>query len=114
MLNNRIMHLDMRSKSYKFYDSVVYLDTLQHEPLVNCRCEKWTIDNFEKEIYNLPDCCPLTFKEGKCSNNGVAIFVYNTTTFDREQKKFTLNIVGDKCVSQNQETFLVFCFHNTP
>ena len=112
MLNDRIMHVFVWSISYRFDHCVVYLDSLRNKPLVICLSELWIYEDFNKEYYKLLDYSPLIFDKRKCPNDGGAKFLHKTISIVQEKINFTLKFVLANCVTQNQETFQIFCFYN--
>ena len=113
MLNDRITQLNLRSLHYKFDEFVGYNDSKLKKPLVICLSEVWIDEDFEKDLNKLPENSSMTFEQRKCRNDGVAIFIHKTITFDQEQLNSTLNIAAE-CVTCKQVTFKIFCLYKVP
>ena len=63
MLKDRIVHLDIRSKSYNYDEPVAYFGSLQNQPLVICPSQAWIINVSDMEFYKLLGYSPLIFEE---------------------------------------------------
>ena len=112
--NDWIMHINIRSIRQNFDELVVYINALKSKPSIICLSEAWISKDFNCDLFKLNEYSPMLYKHGKSRNEGVILYIHQTLTYDEEEIHSSMNIVGAKCVTQNNESFLVFCLYNSP
>ena len=112
--NDWIMHINIRSISQNFDELVIYINALKSKPSIICLSEAWIRKDFNCDLFKLNEYSPMLYKHGKSRNEGVILYIHQTLTYDEEEIHSSMNIVGAKCVTQNNESFLVFCLYNSP
>ena len=81
--NEMILLLNVKSIDLHFEELETLIGTFGvTKPSLVCCFETWMIESSAEDLYVLDNCAPMKFQPGKTSNEGVAIYVHESLSFE--------------------------------
>ena len=87
-----------------------------NKPSLVCCSDTWMVESSAEDHYVLDNYAPMKFKPGKTRNEGVAIYVHESLSFEiiKFGTGIDLNYIAISCTNLKKEKNNVVCLYNSP
>ena len=112
--NKWILDLNVRSIDNHFEELETLIESFGvNKTTLVCCSETWMADSSTEDLYVLDNFAPMKFPPGKTRNEGVAIYVHESLSFETIEIdiRIDLNYIAFSCTNL-KEKFISFCLYN--